>query len=170
MQQWIGLVARLIVGGVWLVAGALKLPDPDSSVIAVRAYEVLPETLVVPVGQVLPAVEIVVGLCLVLGALTRPAALLSTVLFAAFVLGIASVWARGIEIDCGCFGGGGADDGATSGYPWEIARDLGLMLLSAWLVLRPGTRWSVDALLRPGADRDDTTDDESEPAPTSSGK
>ena len=36
--EWFGLVARLVTGGVWLVAGALKLPDPAASVRAVRAY------------------------------------------------------------------------------------------------------------------------------------
>ncbi len=44
----------------------------------------------------------------------------------AFIIGIASVWARGITIDCGCFGGGGYDADAASQYPWEIARDVGL--------------------------------------------
>ena len=52
------------------------------------------------------------------------------VLFVAFIIGIASVWARGINIDCGCFGGGGADPDAASQYPWEIARDVGLLAAS----------------------------------------
>lgn len=146
---WIGLVARLVTGVVWIVAGALKLPDPASSVRAVRAYDLLPESLVPTVGHLLPAVEIVVGAALVLGVLTRGAALVSAVLFVLFVVGISSVWARGIEIECGCFGGGGAKAGASSSYPWEIARDLGLLLLSGFLVWRPRTRLSLDALLFP---------------------
>ena len=66
---------------------------------------------------------------LVLGVLTRGAAVVSALLFAAFIIGIASVWARGMEIDCGCFGGGGYDPDATSKYPWEIARDVALLAL-----------------------------------------
>lgn len=148
MQQWIGLLARLLVGGVWTVAAALKLGDPGSMVIAVRGYELLPEFLVPAVGHALPLVELVVGLCLLAGAFTRPAALASVLLFAVFTIGLASVWARGIEIDCGCFGGGGAQEGALSGYPLEIARDLGLLLVSAWLALRPDTARSVDGWRR----------------------
>lgn len=146
---WIGLVARLVTGVVWIVAGAIKLPDPASSVRAVRAYDLLPEGVVPTVGHLLPAVEIVVGTALVLGVLTRGAALASSVLFVLFVVAISSVWARGIEIECGCFGGGGAKAGASSSYPWEIARDLGLLLLSVLLVLRPRTRLAVDNLLFP---------------------
>ncbi|HEX6148689.1 MauE/DoxX family redox-associated membrane protein, partial [Nocardioides sp.] len=53
MTAWVGLVARLVTGGVWIVAGALKVADPAGSVRAVRAYDLLPEALVQPVGYVL---------------------------------------------------------------------------------------------------------------------
>ena len=46
MRGWFGLVARVVTGGAWVVAGALKLPDPVGSVRAVRAYELLPEAVV----------------------------------------------------------------------------------------------------------------------------
>jgi uncharacterized membrane protein YphA (DoxX/SURF4 family) len=147
--KWFGLAARLVVGGVWIVAGALKLPDPAASVRAVRAYDLLPESIVPTIGHLLPVLEVVVGLCLVLGALTRLAGVVSALLFVAFIIGIASVWSRGIRIECGCFGGGGYDENATSAYPWEIARDVGLLLLSADLVWRPRTAISTDAWIFP---------------------
>ncbi|KQY63582.1 MULTISPECIES: MauE/DoxX family redox-associated membrane protein [unclassified Nocardioides] len=147
MLGWVGLLARLVVGGVWIVAGALKLPDPAASVRAVRAYDLLPESVVPTVGHVLPLVEVVVGVCLVIGLLTRPMALLSVLLFAAFIFGIASAWSRGLQIECGCFGGGGYSSNATDDYPWEIARDVGLLLASALLVWRARTRLAVDNLL-----------------------
>jgi uncharacterized membrane protein YphA (DoxX/SURF4 family) len=147
MREWFGLVARLVTGGVWIVAGAIKLPDPSQSVQAVRAYQLLPSSVVPTVGQLLPMVEIVVGLMLVLGVLTRGAAVVSGLLYLAFIVGIASVWARGITIDCGCFGGGGFDPDATSQYPWEIARDTGLLLLSGYLVWVGRTRLALDNLL-----------------------
>ena len=43
-----------MTGGVWIVAGALKLPDPAESVRAVRAYDLLPEAIVPAVGYLLP--------------------------------------------------------------------------------------------------------------------
>jgi uncharacterized membrane protein YphA (DoxX/SURF4 family) len=110
---------------------------------------VLPLSFTGPVGHVLPMLEVVVGACLLLGLLTRPAAVVSTLLQMAFIAGIVSVWARGISIDCGCFGSGGPDPNAIDRYPWEIARDIGLLLLSLWLVVRPRTPYAVDNLLFP---------------------
>ena len=156
MKEWIGLLARLLTGGVWLVAGALKLPDPTESVRAVRAYQLLPEALVPAVGYALPMVEVLVGACLLLGLITRVSAVFSAVLFVAFIVGISAAWARGLKIDCGCFGGGGFDADATSKYPWEIARDVGLLALSGWLVAFPRTRLALDNLLfRPATPTND---------------
>lgn len=149
VAPWVGLAARLVVGAVWLVAGALKLTHPDASIAAVRAYQLLPGGLAETVGTVLPAVEIGVGLLLVLGLFTRAAAVVSGLLLVAFLIGIASVWARGIEIDCGCFGGGGADAGAASSYPWEMARDAALLAGSLALVALRRTRLALQAVLLP---------------------
>lgn len=147
--RWAGLGARLIVGGVWVYAGALKVGDPESSVTAVRAYQLLPTGLADTVGRVLPMLEIVVGACLLLGLLTRIFGGVSALLQIGFIIGIASVWARGIEINCGCFGDGGPNPDAASQYPWEIARDVGLLALSLLLVVRPSTPYSADAVLFP---------------------
>ncbi|MCW2794566.1 MauE/DoxX family redox-associated membrane protein [Nocardioides sp.] len=147
MKEWLALVARLVTGGVWVAAGAIKLPDPYESVRAVRAYDLLPESVVPTIGHLLPVLEVVIGFALILGLLTRGAAVVSAVLFVLFIVGIASVWARGIEIECGCFGGGGAKAGASSAYPWEIARDVGLFALSAWVVWVGRSRIALDNLL-----------------------
>lgn len=145
---WLGLLVRLVTGGVWIVAGAIKLPDIASSVDAVRAYQLLPEAVVPTTGQLLPILEVVVGLALVLGLLTRTVAVVSAVLFVAFIVGIASAWARGLTIDCGCFGGGGYDPDAASKYPWEIARDAALLAGSLFLAaLGHRSRWALDHVL-----------------------
>lgn len=144
---WVGLLARLVTGGVWIVAGGLKITEPDASIAAVRAYQLLPSSVAEAVGIALPAVELVIGLALVIGVFTRGAAVLSALLFVAFIIGIASVWARGIEIDCGCFGGGGAKAGAASDYPWEIARDTALLAASLLVVSVRRTRLALDSVL-----------------------
>jgi uncharacterized membrane protein YphA (DoxX/SURF4 family) len=146
---WIGLIARLVVGGVWIVAGSLKLPDPAESVRAVRAYRLLPEATVHAVGYGLPFLEITVGLLLVLGLGTQVAAAISAFLLVLFIVGISTAWARGLQIDCGCFGGGGYAANAADRYPWEIARDTGLLLGSLFLVVWPRTKVSVDGWLIP---------------------
>jgi uncharacterized membrane protein YphA (DoxX/SURF4 family) len=144
---WIGLVSRLVLGGFIQVASWSKLVNPYSSVVSVRAYDLLPETMVKVVGYSLPIVELLVGLCLVLGLITRVTAIFAAGLMVVFVAGIISVWARGMEIDCGCFGDGGPQPGASEKYPWEIARDVGFFLMAAWLVLWPKTKYALDNLL-----------------------
>ncbi|MBW8765375.1 MAG: DoxX family membrane protein [Geodermatophilales bacterium] len=128
MLPWLGTVARLLVGGVFVVAGALKLPDPAAAVRAVRAYRLLPEALVAPVAFGLPAVEIAVGLALLAGVFVRTAAIASAVLLAVFIAAVGSAWARGLQIDCGCFGNGGQVAAGQTAYPAEILRDIALLL------------------------------------------
>jgi uncharacterized membrane protein YphA (DoxX/SURF4 family) len=142
---WLGIPARLLIGGVLLAAGGLKVNDLDGSVRAVNAYRLMPFEAAEVVGSVLPLVEIVIGLLLVLGMATRLMAILATLLLVAFIGGIVSAWARGLSIDCGCFGGGG-DLAANERprYAAEIVRDAGLLLGAGLLAFRPKTRFSID--------------------------
>lgn len=161
---WIGLAARLLVGGVWLAAGVLKLPDPAESVRAVRAYQILPETLVPAIGYGLPILEVAIGALLILGIAVRVSAVISACLLAAYIIGIASAWSRGLQIDCGCFGGGGEIASADTRYPQEIARDVGLTALAVALALWPRTRLAVGTILSgPSTDEDFDVDDTDEP-------
>ena len=141
---WISTVARLLLGGVLLVAGVLKAVDPQASVAAVRAYELVPTGLETLVGWGLPFVEVALGLLLLVGVATRPAAAASGLLMLVFLVGVVSAAARGLSIDCGCFGGGGAVPPDQTAYGREIARDLGLVLTAGWLVARPQSRWSLE--------------------------
>jgi uncharacterized membrane protein YphA (DoxX/SURF4 family) len=145
---WFGLVARLVLGGVWVVAGALKIGDLAASGRAVVAYRLLPYPVATSVGAVLPFLEIALGLLLIAGLATRLAAIVSAVLLVSYIVGIGSVWARGIRIDCGCFGSGGdllANQQPT--YFSETIRDIALLLAAGFLAVRPRTKLSLDAVL-----------------------
>ncbi len=142
--DWFGLLARLVLGGVLIVAGALKVGHPAASARAVQAYQLLPFEAARLVGYGLPLVEIIVGALLILGLLTRAAAVVGTLLMLAFLIGIISAWSRGLAIDCGCFGGGGTIAKADTAYPSEVARDVGLFLLGLFLVWRPASSVSLD--------------------------
>ncbi|PZS16859.1 MAG: DoxX family protein [Pseudonocardiales bacterium] len=143
-----GTLVRLGLAAVFLVSGALKAVDPAQTRIAVRAYELLPPDLVGPVATALPLVELVLGTLLLVGAITRWVALASGVLLVVLMTAVAQAWARGLSIDCGCFGGGGAVAKGDTRYPQELARDVGTLLLALWLVVRPRTVLSVDRWLR----------------------
>jgi hypothetical protein len=61
-----------------------------------------------------------------------------------FIIAIAQAWARGLNIDCGCFGGGGAIDPSQTRYLQEILRDAGLLAMALFLIRYPATKFSVD--------------------------
>jgi uncharacterized membrane protein YphA (DoxX/SURF4 family) len=154
---WISIAARLLVGIVWILAGVLKLEDVEDSVRSVRNFDLLPEALVRPVGTGLPVLEIIVGALLIVGLGLRVSGALSALLQLAFIIGIAAAWARGLEIECGCFGGSGSlatsGPGAyTSQYKWDILRDAGLFVLSVLIAVWPRSRLSLDDVLLPQPD------------------
>ena len=149
VRPWLALAARLLLGGVLVVAGALKVPDPAAAVRAVRAYQLLPEALVGPVAFGLPALEVVVGLALLAGVLVRASAVAAAVLMVVFLIGIGSAWARGLQIDCGCFGGGGQVAAGQTAYPAEVARDTALLLVALALARWPHSRLALAHRLEP---------------------
>jgi uncharacterized membrane protein YphA (DoxX/SURF4 family) len=144
VQPWLTLIARLVLGGVLLLAGALKIGNLQKSAMAVRAYELLPVSLANFLGYALPWVEIGVGLLLITGAAVRISGLIGAITMLAFIIAISQAWARGLSIDCGCFGGGGAIDPEDTKYLSEIIRDLGLFILGIYLYYYPKGRFSLD--------------------------
>jgi uncharacterized membrane protein YphA (DoxX/SURF4 family) len=146
---WCSTAARLVLAGVWAWAGVAKLGDPDAAVRAVRAYDILPEAFVKSFAWGLPFVELALAVLLLLGLATRPAAWASVVLLLVFIGATASVWARGLQIDCGCFGGGGQAAADSASYLRDMGRD-GLLLCLALLVAAGApSRFALDNVAGP---------------------
>jgi uncharacterized membrane protein YphA (DoxX/SURF4 family) len=144
LQPWIGLVCRLTLGGVLFVAGYLKVDKLEVSQMAVRSYELLPIPIANFLGQTLPLYEVVIGLLLILGAATRVVAALGGFTMFIFIIAIGQAWARGLNIDCGCFGGGGTVAPGETRYLQEILRDAGLVAMALFLLRYPVSKFSVD--------------------------
>jgi uncharacterized membrane protein YphA (DoxX/SURF4 family) len=175
----IGTLVRLGLAVVWLVAGGIKAADLNQNYLAVKAYRVLPDAWVSPVSAAQPFVELALGALLLFGIGIRAVSVLSAVLLLLFIAGVAQSWARGLTIDCGCFGGGGQVAAGQTQYPQEIARDVGFLVLAGWLVVRPRTLLSVDGWLRggehavlsePGDEADGSEDEPASPAPAQEGR
>jgi uncharacterized membrane protein YphA (DoxX/SURF4 family) len=149
-QLWISTVVRLGLAGVLLWSGGAKVSEPQQAVMAVQAYEILPVSMGEFVGYALPLIELALGVALLVGVATRITAVASGALMTAFVIGVASAWARGLSIDCGCFGGGGVVPEGEANYLPVLLRDLGFTAMAAWLVVYPASRWSLDRSGRAG--------------------
>lgn len=145
------LAVRCVPAALLLWAGLTKVFDRQEAILAVDAYGVLPDALVRIVAALLPWIEIGVAVLLVLGLFVRFAGIATATLAGLFIVALAQAKARGLAIDCGCFGGGGAGDGV--GW-WDIARDVPIALAGIYLALRPDGPIQLDNLLGATEDHD----------------
>jgi len=98
------LIARVLLGLVFVVAGCLKGMSPYHSVMTVGGFELTPHWLSFAAGITLPGVEVLTGIALLSGVFVRGAGLVAVGLGGIFSAGVVSVMVRRIDIDCGCFG------------------------------------------------------------------
>ena len=97
-------ILRLLVGGAFVFAGALKVADPAKFALDVGHYRLLPHNLNNLVAILIPWIEITAGSFVLAGIWLRAAALVITGLTVMFFFVIVSALARGLNIECGCFG------------------------------------------------------------------
>jgi uncharacterized membrane protein YphA (DoxX/SURF4 family) len=129
------LALRLVLGGLFVYAGAVKVLEPLDFAQNIRNYQLVGQSLSFVAAIVLPWLEILAGLALILGVWTRSAALVVTGLLVFFVVLTAVTMARGLDVDCGCFGSLSRKSG------WGvILEDLGMLVLGLALLLAPKKR------------------------------
>lgn len=136
MRDWLVLFLRIVLGGIFVAAGALKIGHTEVFASEIAGFQLLWHPLIAPLALLLPFLEVMVGAYLVLGLFTRFAAWLAALEMAVFSGAIASAVVRGISTSCGCFG---PNDKTTTSWP-EAGRDLGFALMGV-----------IIALLAPGA-------------------
>ncbi len=134
---------RLLLGGTLLWAGLVKIPEPGLFAQTVRAYEVLPLELVNPFAIVVPWIEVIAGICLVLGFWTRSSALAALFLLLSFAVALSVNLYRGADLSCGCFG----LNGAGGSLHTALIRDVLLIAGASLLVLVRNIPFSLDNFL-----------------------
>ena len=128
----INLVLRMVVGCVFVYAGAIKIVDPAKFAIAVGNYRAVPYELTNLVAIIVPWIELIAGALVIAGVRLWAASTVIAGLTLIFLLLISSALMRGLSIECGCFGTvGGRHAGLLS-----LAIDAILFSLAALLVKR----------------------------------
>jgi uncharacterized membrane protein YphA (DoxX/SURF4 family) len=136
---WLAFPARLLLGGLFVFAGVMKLLNPTLFAQAIGAFKFnLPDHLLVVSAFVTPWVEIVAGAAMVLGVWSRAAAGLICVMLVGFLGALASVLVRGLDVHCSCFGE--FEYPCTGAVGWcQIVRNTVLLVLGLTVVfLGPG--------------------------------
>jgi putative oxidoreductase len=120
---------RLLVGGVFLVAGVLKGLDPAHFAADIDHFRLLPYFAVAPLALYLLWLEIICGLAVLVSAMRRSALLLLLALTIVFIAAITSAWMRGLDIRCGCFGAA-----STAPLAYDLVFDIVLGGVLYWLL------------------------------------
>ena len=122
------LICRLILGAVFIYASLDKIMNPDDFAKAIGNYHVLPLGLENLLALVLPWIEMLTGLCLIIGVMVDGATILIILMNIVFIFAISQALARGISIECGCFSV--SSEGGDSIGLQTILRDIGYLLLA----------------------------------------
>lgn len=157
LQPWLTFGVRLGLAGVLGYAALSKIQAPTLSVQAIEAYELFGDGLNTLIGYTLPFFELALAVLLLVGLATRYAGVVSALLMVVFIAGITSAWARGLSIDCGCFGSGGQVAPGEADYLTPLLRDLGFLAMAAFLTVWPRSPLSLDRFV--GLDKKENVDD-----------
>ncbi len=128
----VGFVLRIGLGVFWLYVGGEKFFRMESFIQDVENYRLVSGVTLLMVAYGVPALEFVCGLALIWGRKYQASLALTLVMLLMFIAGIASAWARGLEIHCGCFS---SQAGQTSNYPLHLIGNMVLIGLSLFLML-----------------------------------
>jgi uncharacterized membrane protein YphA (DoxX/SURF4 family) len=134
LKDFFPFLARLALAGVFAYAGLLKLRGPMQFAEAVEAYSLLHPLLISLVAVGLPVLELLTAVALVLNRPRRLGLLSAVMMSAMFVIALSSAAARGLDIECGCFGSDGI---LATGSTWTaLGRAIVLLGIAVALYLR----------------------------------
>jgi len=101
------LLLRFALGIIFLYAAWTKISRPwELFAMAIDSYGLLPLKWVELVARTLPWLEVAIGVFLIAGIFLRSAAVATTLLLAVFFSLMVRAYAKGMQINCGCFGAG----------------------------------------------------------------
>ena len=128
------LIGRLVVSAAFILAALPKIQDPAAFAISVEGYHVVTANLAMWIALVLPWLELVAGFGLLIPQIRRGSNLIIALLLIVFIALHASAWARGLDINCGCFNAHESEK--TPGYLWLILRNIGLLTACIFVLVR----------------------------------
>ncbi len=126
-------LCRIILSGIFLYTGYIKLRSPLQFAAVLAGYQLFPDSLILPMADYFPWVEIALGVLLLAGWKIRYVAVAACALLASFLTVLSITYFRGIDANCGCFS---FEDRIS---PLTLGRDT-LILLPALFLALTGAR------------------------------
>lgn len=125
------LLLRVAIAALFLFAAITKLIDPSSFAQQIANYQLTPWPATAVLSVFLPALELCVGMSLLLGRWESGALVWVAILLTIFSGALLSAIVRGLSIDCGCFGRSIENTGTL----WPLIRNLALLAVTGFLWL-----------------------------------
>jgi putative oxidoreductase len=141
MKRYLWRAIAIVIGGLFIYAGVVKVVDPVEFARDIDNYKMLSWQLSVWIGLYLPWLEILCGLALIARVLYRGSVFILTALMALFIVITIIAKARGLDISCGCFG----HASKYLSFAWHIALDF--LLLGGLVLLWKNFSRPIDAQL-----------------------
>ena len=132
---------HIVLGFLFILAAIEKIAQPEEFAKAITNYRLVPNATVNVFAIALPWVELLAGLSILVGLLTRGSSLILTFLLGVFIIAIAVSLARGLDISCGCFG---TADARKVGWI-ALGEDLLMLLGSLLLYYFPNSFAAVES-------------------------
>jgi putative oxidoreductase len=133
MLGWVALALRIVLAGLFVLAGVLKVLDPAAFAVEIDHYQLIPWWSCALLALFLPWLEICMGIALLTRWFSRGALAWVTALLVVFSLALSSAMLRGLSIDCGCFG----RVWHSTGTFWPLVRNLVLLGMTVVLWWKP---------------------------------
>ncbi len=126
------LVGRVVLSGVFAVAAVTKLADPAAFAGDIERYRLIGAIPAAVLAVYVPWLELTLAVALWVRAVRAMAGAVLVALLAGFSIAVGLAWARGLDLECGCFG-------AAAAMPvrWAFLRNVVLLAMAAWV-------WRVD--------------------------
>lgn len=133
-HPWLTVRVQIALGAIFVAAALPKIADPPSFAHMIYNYRLLPSGLINVAALTMPWVELLAGLCLILGVWARPARTIVALMLVTFMIAITINLARNNAIDCGCFdvsAAGKTHEERIQDMWFVIVRDAGMLLMVA---------------------------------------
>jgi uncharacterized membrane protein YphA (DoxX/SURF4 family) len=139
------LIARLVLGMLFIIASADKLADPSVFAGTIGNYRIMSTDLALVVATFLPWLELLCGLGILLGVRVHTNSAILAGLLVVFTISVIAALLRGLDISCGCF----TQDPEAGKIGWLKVGENSLMLLAAIvLVFSTNAKFTVESYLR----------------------
>jgi len=130
--------SRLLLGGIFLVSGILKISQMHDFANSIVNYKLLSGSTIALLAMILPWLEVFCGASILLGCYYRGSTLLVFLMMLLFTGAVLSAVLRGLDISCGCF----TQDPNVGKVGWiKIFENMGLIIVSSILLFHAFARW-----------------------------